>query len=164
MLRTITLSICFFVAVMASAQEPASPVQVTSAPIEMQAVAEAAVGITATGDHDTPPSHPQCSDRKDGALDCTADLVLAGIRQHMEAPTMDLKTYGEYPVTVTFVVNRFGDMKDVRVDHSAEADLAKRIVVAVYDMPKFTPAVKAGAATGSTIQVVYRYADLFDQE
>lgn len=164
MIRALHLLLCLSITIHAVAQEPDPPAMIKSEAVELKAASTAAPGITATGDFDAPPSHPECSAKKDGALDCTAGLVLKGIRAHMVAPTMDLKTYGEYPVTVTFVVNQFGDMKDVRVDHSADADLAKRIVVAMYDMPKFEPAHKADAATGSTVEVVYHYADLFEEE
>ena len=151
------------------AQEPVTPTVVKSDGVEMKAIkaepasAMAVAPPSATGEFDTPPSHPDCAKAEGQAcLDRTSSLILTKLKSSMGAPSQDLATHGDQVVSISFGINQFGDMKDIRVQEQVgDKDLYQKIMVALYDLPKFTPAIKNGAATGATMHINYSYADLF---
>jgi len=65
------------------------------------------------------------------------------------------KSSSTAPVVVTFVINQLGDMKDIRVEHNRTSDLSKKMIVALYALPKFTPATKGGSNVGTSVKVTY---------
>ncbi|MBK6946168.1 MAG: hypothetical protein IPH21_16100 [Flavobacteriales bacterium] len=151
------------------AQQPTTPTIVKSDGVEMQAIkAEPAPDMviaapSATGEFDTPPSHPDCAKAEGQAcLDRTSSLILTKLKTSMGVPSQDLATHGNKVVSISFGINQFGDMKDIRVQEQVgDKDLYQKIMVALYDLPKFTPAMKDGATTGATMHINYTYADLF---
>jgi len=142
---------------------------VKSEGIEMQAITPdptpdmAIAPPSAAGDFDTPPSHPDCAKAEGQAcLDRTSALVLIKIKESMGAPSQDLAIHGNDVVSISFGINQFGDMKDIRVQELVgDKELYQKIMVALYDLPKFTPAMKDESAVGATMHINYRYADLF---
>lgn len=151
------------------AQETETPTIIKSDGIEMQAINPdpapdmAIAPPSATGEFDTPPSHPDRGKAEGQAcLDRTSALILAKLKESMGTPSQDLATHGNDVVSISFGINQFGDMKDIRVQELVgDKNLYQKIMVALYDLPKFTPAMKDGAAAGATMRVNYRYADLF---
>lgn len=172
MIRHCLLPILAFITSVLYAQvETGTPKIVRSEGIEMKAInLEPAVDQevappNSTGDFDTPPCHPDCAKAEGQAcLDKTSSLVLAKLKGAMGTPVADLATHGNSPVSVSFAINQFGDMKDIRVQELVgDKELYQKIMVALYDLPKFAPAIKDGAATGATMHLNYRYADLFEK-
>jgi hypothetical protein len=165
---TITLAL-LLVAGTTLAQTKTQPQVVRSAPKEMKedvnvlpaAFAEAS-GLVLTSEVDTPPVHPDCADLKD-PQGCTAQAVLAVLRNHAGKPGLDLKHAGEQPVTVSFLVNKFGEVKDVRVEHPGDPQLSQKAVVAMYDLPKFNAATKGGGRVDAGMRMVVPYGELFKQ-
>jgi len=119
----------------------------------------------AVGDFDTPPAPPACAEfAGQERLDCVSEKVLAEVRSKVGKAGLDMKSWGHTPVSITFLVNQFGDMKDIRVEHFGDNELPKKVIVALYGLPKFTPANKGGANVSATIQLTYSYAQLFPAE
>jgi len=151
------------------AQETDAPKIVKSEGIEMQAIAPvpakdmALAPPSAVGDFDSPPSHPDCAKAEGQAcLDRTSALVLSKLQESMGTPAQDLDIHGNDVVSISFGINQFGDMKDIRVQELVgDKDLYQKIMVALYDLPKFTPAMKDGSSVGATMHISYKYADLF---
>jgi hypothetical protein len=152
----------------AMAQETKEPTVVKSGAVEMKAVDERPAGVIilspamAKGDFDVAPSHPSCEKMKgQEQLDCTAAEVKKVIRSKMKEPALDIKQWGTSAVSIFFTINQYGEVKDVRVDHSGDAELSKHVMVALYDLPRFVPARKAETNVTSSMQVNYRYEELF---
>jgi hypothetical protein len=124
----------------------------------------APVSVVVSGDHDVAPAPATCVEKQgQPRLNCLSNEVLAAIRAKMD-PADAGKSYPSATVVVTFVINQFGDMKDIRVEHQGTADLSKKVIVALYALPKFTPATKGGSNVGSTVKVTYAYEALFAPE
>lgn len=155
-----------------SAQEKTAPVPriEKSAPVEMAnpdakpASIAPPTAVTIQGDHDTPPA-PQACKGKSGqvVLDCLSREVLAAIRAKMD-PLDATSSVSPALVVVTFVINQFGDMKDIRVEYNGTSDLSKKVIVALYTLPKFAPATKDGSNVGTSVKVTYPYKALFEAE
>jgi hypothetical protein len=69
-----------------------------------------------------------------------------------------------HPVSISFAINQFGDMKDIRVEHTGSSDLPKKVIVALYALPKFIPAKMDGASVATTVSITYPYDALFAEE
>jgi len=131
------------------------------APNESVIDGSAKVGVVIVGDHDIAPTAESCVG-KDGDVrsDCMYHQVLAAIRAKMGNQDPNDGAVA-YPVAISFVVNQFGDLKNIRVDHTGSADLSNKVITALYDLPKFAPATKAGTSVGSTVTLTYPYQSLF---
>jgi hypothetical protein len=146
------------------AQDPAV---VRSAGVEMQPATarpalEVVKTISVTGEHDVPPAHADCKTRKgQERLDCTNEHLLGVIRKHLGPPAFDLDEWGDSIVAISFSLNQYGEVKNIRVEHKVDGGLAQPITVALYSASGFAPAMKDGAAVHSALQLNYRYADLF---
>lgn len=168
MLRPICALLLFVSISIASAQESDTPTVVKSDALELKAVEERPAGVIilspakAKGDHDVPPLHPECSEQKgQDALDCTADRIKRLIREKLGEPKLDLEQWGSSVVGLDISINQFGEVKDIKVDHSGDDQLSRQVIIALYDLPKFVPATKDGAAVNSGMVVNYRYEDLY---
>ncbi|MEO8590506.1 MAG: hypothetical protein ABI432_14110 [Flavobacteriales bacterium] len=116
----------------------------------------------ALGDFTSAPAVKGCGDLKEQPrLDCSAEKVLAAIRGQVGAPALDMKAFGASPVTVTFVVNQFGDVKDIRVEHPGDVALNKAVTLALYGLPRLVPASKGTADVIASLQFKYPYSELF---
>jgi hypothetical protein len=168
MLRSSTLSALLLLAVGLAAQDtPSNPADSASKPSqlglgEMQTISSKDVQVK--GDYDVAPAPPACTELAGEArLNCVSSEVLAAIRKGMD---QDAQAAGphSHPVLISFVINQFGDMKDIRVEHTGSSDLPKKVIVALYALPKFVPAKKNGASVGTTLNITYPYAALFTKE
>lgn len=122
------------------------------------------MGVTIVGDPDVAPTAEACSDRSgEQRNDCMYLQVLEAIRTKMGAKDPNDGS-AAYPVEINFAVNQFGDIKSVRVVHTGPDELSNKVTTALYGMPKFTPAVKAGANVGSSVTITYPYETLFAKE
>ena len=142
-----------------------APKEMTNlAPNESVMDGSAKVGVAIVGDHDIAPAPLSCAD-KTGEFrnDCMYHQVLAAIRSKMGAQDPNDGAVA-YPVAISFVVNQFGDLKSIRVDHTGSAELPNKVVMALYDMPTFAPATKAGTNVGSTVTITYPYQSLFAKD
>ncbi len=167
--RTLIAGLCFlgsFSIAMAQEEKPATVVK--SGGMEMKAVDERPNSViilspaSAKGDFDKLPHHPEC-EGKEGqeSLDCTAAQIRKLSAEKLGAPGLDMEQWGSSAVAINFTINQFGEVKDIRVDHSGDQELSKKLIVALYDLPKFDPATKEGKAVNSSMQVNYRYEELF---
>lgn len=122
------------------------------------------VDVTVIGDIDVAPAPPACNDTEgQDRSSCIHKEVLAAIRKGMDA-SADRSGPHSHPVMITFVINQFGEMKDIRVEHTGSTELPKKVIVALYALPKFSPARKDGKAVGSTVKITYPYESLFTAE
>ena len=170
MIRNFLSFLVMTVTVGLSAQEKATPRIEKSAPVELvnpdakpTSIAPP-TAVTIQGDHDTPPA-PQACKEKSGQvlLDCISREVLTAIRAKMN-PADATSGPHAYPVIVMFQVNQYGEMDDVRVEHTGSADLPKKVIVAVYGLPTFVPASKGGVAVGTNVTVTYPFEALFAKD
>ncbi len=143
------------------------PTVVRSAPMEMKsdpnvlpAQYAIAPGLVAVTGVEVLPALPDC-DASPERDDCTAEGILSVLRQHAGKPALDLAHAGDQPVTITFLVNRFGEMKDIRVEHPGDPGLSRMAIVALHDLPKFIAATQGGAKVDATLRFSTGYADLF---
>lgn len=144
-----------------------------SAPVEMAKPEGTLTPITSampatvveiTGAPDVAPAPSACAEKKGQArLDCLSREVLGAIRAKLD-PSEAGSGPHSYPVIITFVVNQFGDMKDIRVEHTSGSDLPKKVIVALYAMPKFVPAMKGGATIGTSVKLTYPFEALFSKD
>lgn len=158
----ITIALAVFAQETPASTTKSAPKEMTNlAPNESVIDGSAKVGVLIVGDHDTAPAPEACAG-KSGELrnDCMYQQVLATIRSEMGTQDPNDGAVA-YPVAISFVVNQFGDLKNIRVDHTGSTDLSNKVVTALYDMPKFAPATKAGANVGSTVTITYPYQSLF---
>ncbi len=171
MTRMLFTGLCLAMLPMLSlAQDDKTTTVVKSGPLEMKAADERPNSViilmpaAATGDFDAVPAHPECTGKKgQESLDCTAALVQALIVEKLEAPTLDMEQWGSSVVGIRFTINQFGEVKDIRVDHSGDRELSQQVILALYDLPKFNAAAKDGQAVNSTMEVNFRYEDLFNK-
>ena len=152
----------------ATAQEEKPATVVKSGGMEMKAVDERPNSViilspaAAKGDFDKLPFHPECEGKIDQeSLDCSATQIRKLIGEKLGEPSLDLEQWGSSAVGINFTINQFGEVKDIHVDHSGDQDLSKKVIIALYDLPKFNAATKEGKAVNSSMQVNYRYEDLF---
>ncbi len=89
--------------------------------------------------------------------------MLAAVRKGMDQ-SADASGPHSQPVLITFAINQFGEMKDIRVEHTGSSDLPKKVIVALYALPRFVPAKKDGASVGTVISLSYPYDALFPAE
>ncbi len=169
MLKQIFLAACIL-PILAVGQETKEATVVKSGAVEMKAVDERPAGVIilspamAKGDFDVAPAHPTCENSKgQERLDCTAAEVKKIIRSKMKEPGLDLKQWGTSAVSIMFAVNQYGEVKDVRIDHSGDPELSRNVMVALYDLPRFVPARKGEGNVSANMQVNYRYEELFPQ-
>jgi len=168
LLLALPLSLC--------AQQNPPPKVVKDAPKEMKAAplssaapiierpGEESMAWSFTGDHDVPPAHPGCKDLTgDGRGSCTAHQVLAEIKARVKTVPPANKPPGGERITVDFDVNQFGDVKQIAVDYGGDNVLANQIIVALYALPKFAPATKAGARSTGHCRFEYAPALLFEE-
>lgn len=120
--------------------------------------------VKVTGEFDVAPAPPACAESEGQArLNCISTEVLAAIRKGSD-PSADRSGPHSYPVLITFVINQYGEMKDIRVEHTGASDLPKKVIVALYALPKFIAARKDGRAVGATVSITYPYEALFSTE
>jgi hypothetical protein len=150
------------------AQEEKPVTVVKPGTTEMKAADERPAGViilspaTATGDFDVPPAHPECVEMEgQEMLDCTSKKILELVKQKTETPMLDMEQWGTSHVSINFSIDQFGGVKDTRVEHSTDKDLHKKVILGMYELPNFQPATKDGKSTGSSMQVNYRYEELF---
>lgn len=168
MYRHLIASLCIAITSIAVAQEEKPATVVRSGSMEMKAVDERPNSViilspaAAKGDFDVAPAHPECAGKEgQESLDCTAARVRKLIVEKLGEPSLDLEQWGSSAVGIHFSINQFGEVKDIRVDHSGDQQLSKQVIIALYDLPKFDPATNKGTAVNSTMEVNYRYEDLF---
>lgn len=115
------------------------------------------------GDHDQPLSHPECQDAPAGDReDCTVELILADIKKSVNYdPTMSKPLEKDMDVEISFNVNEFGNVKNIKVQYSGDVRLTQAIIQALYTMPRMSAAQKDGAAVPSSCQIIYPYAAIF---
>lgn len=116
-------------------------------------------GQIITGDFTKPCVHPDCAKGKtaEERTACTATKVLDRIKANLKA---EMPAYLDV-VTVDFDIDVYGDVKTIRANCSAEPELGKAVIVALYGMPKFAPAQKANARAAAHCTFQYPVADLF---
>lgn len=160
------LTTCLSSIAMAQEEKPATVVR--SGSMEMKAVDERPNSViilspaTAAGDMDKVPYHPDCEGKVgQESLDCSAAEIRQLIAEKLGDPALEMEQWGSSAVGIGFTINQFGEVKDIRVDHSGDQELSKKVIIALYDLPKFIPASKEGKAVNSSMQVNYRYEDLF---
>lgn len=119
-----------------------------------------------TGAFNTPSMHPACAKATPGAktalnaadhVKCTAEEVLKQIRSKLKA---EAPAYLDR-VVVDFDIDEYGDVKTIRANCASEPELGKAVIVALYGMPKFTPAKMDAARVASHCTFQYPVADLF---
>ena len=168
MLRTMTLPALVFLAMGLAAQDTLStPADSVSAPTslglgEMPTIRSKEVKVT--GEYDVAPAPPACAELAGEARqNCISVEVLAAVRKGLDQNAQASGPHS-HPVLITFVINQFGDMKDIRVEHTGSSDLPKKVIVALYALPKFVPAKKDGSSVGTTVSITYPYEALFSKE
>jgi hypothetical protein len=120
--------------------------------------------VKVTGAFDVAPAPPACAESEGQArLNCISDEVLAATRKGSD-PSADRSGPHSYPVLITFVINQYGEMKDIRVEHTGASELPKKVIVALYALPKFIAARKDGKAVGATVSITYPFEALFSTE
>ncbi|MBP6575215.1 MAG: hypothetical protein KA230_12250 [Flavobacteriales bacterium] len=138
------------------AQQPTNPPRVVkSEPKEIKleeggtpavAPVQNAVIWEITGGFDVGPAHPECAtavgtDRDD----CTANRVLKGLQSqgtiNPDAVAM--------VVDVSFTVNEYGEVKDIRIQGIADQAFMQKVIVALYAMPRFVYATKGDARSSA---------------
>jgi hypothetical protein len=156
------------IATLATAQGEKPTTVVKSGSLQMKAADEKPINVlilapaTAKGDFDVPPAHPECAEREgQESLDCTSVHIQRSIARQLGEPSLNMEQWGSSVVGVTFNINQYGELKDVRVDHSGDGTLSQQVMLALYDLPKFEAATKDGNTVHSSMQVNYRYEDLY---
>lgn len=151
------------------AQEGDKPKVIRSEPVEMAPagnVVRTSMSSTVaadppmiSGDFTESSAHPKCTTTKAVAerTKCTADEVLAHLREHLKAaPHKEAQV-----VSVDFDVDEYGEVKAVRADAAGDPALGQALIAALYGMPKFVPAQKANARAAAHCTFQYPVADLF---
>ncbi|MEO8069224.1 MAG: hypothetical protein ABI599_16110 [Flavobacteriales bacterium] len=99
-----------------------------------------------TGAFDVGPAHPECATMPVQERDaCTAQHVLQGILNQGTVDPVSLALV----VEVSFGVNEYGEVKDIKVEGIADQRFMQKTVIAVSNMPRFAYATKAETRTGS---------------
>jgi hypothetical protein len=168
MKRTALSLILVAACVTTMAQEEKQVTVIKPGTVEMKAENERPGGViimspaTASGDFDVPPAHPECAGEEgQDRLECTSDQIFALVKEKVGEPTLDMGEWGTSPVNINFSINQFGEVKDIRVEHSNDTGLQRKVIIALYELPKFNAATKGGKPVTSSMQVNYTYEELF---
>lgn len=168
MFRTPTIICVGLFATALSAQEPVMRIE-KSVPVEMQAdpkkTAPSAtvqqMNVVVSGTPDVVPAPAACKEKtKQDRLDCMHGEVLTALRAKLTEADAGAGPLGS-PVVISFAINEYGEMKDIHVDNASSPDLPKKVIVALYAMPKFAPAEKDGKTIGTKVTVSYPFDALF---
>jgi TonB family protein len=79
------------------------------------------------------------------------------VYQNVKYPQKDKKIGFEGKVIVSFVVNSLGQIKDVKITHSADADMDKAVIQVIKDSPLWQPGIR----NGIPVNVLYTFPVTF---
>ena len=109
--------------------------------------------VVGQGDPDVAPAPAACAEKiGQPRLDVLPRELLATVRAKIDVADA-VSSSSSAPVVVTFVIDQFGDMKDIRLEHNGRSDLSKKIIVPLHTLPKFAPASKNGSNVGTSVKV-----------
>ena len=118
------------------------------------------------GDNDENLSHPLCSGSPQGDReDCTVEVLLSEIQKSLTyKPTEENRPLEkDVSVEISFMVNEFGNIKNIKVQYSGDSRLKQAIIQALYSIPRMSPAMKDGAPAPSECMIIYPYDAIFGE-
>jgi hypothetical protein len=156
MKRTLILASAFACCTILRAQQPTNPPRVVKSDAKeiklgeggKPAVAPAQNAMTweITGAFDIAPAHPECAaaigDDRDA---CTAEQVLKSLQSQGSIKSEAVAMV----VDVSFTVNEYGEVKDIRIQGIADQAFMQKVIVALYAMPRFAYATKGDARSSA---------------
>ncbi|MCB0770531.1 MAG: hypothetical protein KDC00_09010 [Flavobacteriales bacterium] len=164
MTRLLLLAFSLVLTVGLDAQDGTSPTGKDGEVTPTRNGTEGIKNVLVSGSYDIAPAPPSCADTEgDGRLNCLSTEVLAAVRKRMDQGAQASGPHAR-PVSISFAIDQFGDMKDIRVEHTGSSELPKKVIVALYALPKFIPAKKDGASVGTTVSISYPYEALFVED
>ena len=154
--RTLALITAALTASALFAQQPPTPPNVVKSDAKEMKPSQGGAPVVApaqdamtwefTGAFDSAPAHTDCAAMVgDERNACTAQRVLQGIRSQGKVDP----TAVALVVEVSFGVNEYGEVKDIKLHGIADEPFMRKAIVALYAMPKFAYATKADVRIGS---------------